>query len=122
MTKIRFELAPKPSKAEKAAQARSIWICPSGNPLGEASGQIPGWNAVKVWSKTLNERLLMPQPNSIFASSDSCSSGWLMNRSQMGSIFTRNSRSNQRAQRHRSKHIKFVSYSESLKIKTKKKL
>ncbi|MEH2011819.1 hypothetical protein [Nostoc sp.] len=68
MTKIRFQLAPKPTKAEIATQgiAGFVPIAYGGrvrhrNSLGEENARMLGWNDVRVWLKTLSELWLMRQ-------------------------------------------------------------
>ncbi|MEG4963976.1 transposase [Microcoleus sp. K4-B3] len=85
MTKIRFELAPKPTKAEKAAQGKTGFVVVATRWVIELSN---AWmerckSLVKNFERTLSHATL---PSSICVSSDSCSKGWRMNRSQMGSI------------------------------------
>jgi hypothetical protein len=47
MTKIKFELSEKPSKAEKKAQGKSGFV-PS-RQGGSLNGQRLGWKDVKFW-------------------------------------------------------------------------
>ncbi|MEH2447059.1 MAG: hypothetical protein V7K18_15030 [Nostoc sp.] len=68
MTKIRFQLAPKPTKAEIATQgiAGFVPIAYGGrvrhrNSLGEENARMLGWNDVRVGLKTLSELWLMRQ-------------------------------------------------------------
>jgi hypothetical protein len=52
MTKIRFELSPKPSKSQKKQREnQDLSQLKRG---GSSKGQIPGWKGVRVWSKILN--------------------------------------------------------------------
>jgi hypothetical protein len=60
MTKVDFELAPKPSPKRKLLKANQD-LCPS-RPAGSLSALMPGWSVVKTWSKTLSGRSNMLSP------------------------------------------------------------
>jgi hypothetical protein len=53
MTKIRFELAPKPTKEEKAAQGKTGFVPVATRWIIERS--MLGWSVVRAWSKTLRD-------------------------------------------------------------------
>lgn len=56
MTKIRFNLAAKPSKSELKMLGKSGERS-GGGEVGEASGQMLGWSDAKSWLKTKNRTL-----------------------------------------------------------------
>lgn len=73
MNKLRFQLAPKPTKAEKDAPGKTGFV-PVATCWGKRTFKF-GWNDVRVWSRTLSEHCLMRLPSSIYVLSDSCLSG-----------------------------------------------
>lgn len=84
MTKIRFQLAPNPTPAEKAAQGKTgfvpvatRWVIERSNAWMERCNSL-----VKNFERTP----LMRLPSSISVLSGSCSSAWHRYRYQMGSI------------------------------------
>jgi hypothetical protein len=74
MTLLRFQLAPKPTKAEKDALGKTGFV-PVATRWGKRTFTLLGWNDVRVWSRTLSEHCLMRLPSSIYVLSDSCLSG-----------------------------------------------
>ena len=66
MTKIQFELAPKPTPSQKQVQGKTGFVVVATR-VGEANGQTLGWNPVKVWSRTLREPWTRRRLRSIFA-------------------------------------------------------
>jgi len=54
MTKIQFQLSPKPSKQQKAAQGKCGFV-PALAFRGDRALQRPRWSVVKFWLRTLNE-------------------------------------------------------------------
>jgi len=56
MTKLRFQLAPKPTKAEKDALGKTGFV-PVATRWGKRTFTLLGWNDVRVWSRTKKRTL-----------------------------------------------------------------